>query len=230
MVLAGDIITLSNYSPLSRFLESWRKPVLYVTGNHEYYTRTPMDEENRHFKEWLADKHPNVSLLLDDEVILDGVHFFGGTMWTNFSNGNLQAINFAQRNMNDFRLIKTPDGMWLKPEDTISLHEAFVKKLKRWLKKKSDAPSVVITHHAPALNPRTKYGDSPLMPAFNSLDMVEIIQAHQPELWIYGHTHECDNQHIGNTRVISNQLGYPQQAGGHECKGFDPEGLPIDVS
>jgi len=229
MVLAGDIITLANYDPLDRFLESWSKPVLYVTGNHEYYTRKPMDEENRRFKEWLADRHPNVTLLLDDEIVLDGVRFFGGTMWTNFNNGNLQAMNFAQKGMNDFRLIKTPNDTWLTPEDTILFHEACVKKLQRWLAKDPDAPRVVITHHAPALNPRTKYGDSPLMPAFNSLNMVEIIKNHQPDLWIYGHTHECDDQCIGDTRVISNQLGYPQQAGGHECKGFDPEGVPVDV-
>jgi len=55
MVLAGDIITLSNYDPLSRFLETWRKPVIYVAGNHEYYTRIRMDEENRLFKEWLPE-------------------------------------------------------------------------------------------------------------------------------------------------------------------------------
>jgi len=229
MVLGGDIITLSNYDPLSRFLETWKKPVLYVTGNHEYYTRMPMDKENRLFQEWLADKHSNVTLLLDYEVVIDGVHFFGGTMWTNFSQGNLQAMNYSQQNMNDFRLIKTPDNTWLRPEDTISYHEVFVKKLKSWLKKKPDGPRVVITHHAPALNPHTKYGDSPLMPAFNSLDMVEIIEAHQPDLWIYGHTHECDDQRIGATRVISNQLGYPQRVGGHECKEFDPAGLPVDL-
>ncbi len=62
MILAGDVITFSNCDPLSRFLETWSKPVLYVTGNHEYYTRKPMDEENRRFKEWLFARHPNVTL------------------------------------------------------------------------------------------------------------------------------------------------------------------------
>ncbi len=46
------------------------------------------------------------------------------------------------------------------------------------------------------------------MPAFNSLDMSEVIKKYQPRLWVYGHTHECDDQLIGNTRIISNQLGY----------------------
>ncbi len=150
-------------------------------------------------------------------------------MWTDFSKSNLDAMNFAQRGMNDFRLIKTPNDTWLRPEDTITFHNSFVRKLKRWLKKNPDGPRVIITHRAPALNPHTKYRDSSLMPAFNSLDMSEVIKVHQPDLWIYGHTHECDDQHIGRTRVISNQLGYPQQAGGHKCVGFDPEGMPVDV-
>ena len=48
--------------------------------------------------------------------------------------------------------------------------------------------------------------------AFNSLDMTDIIKKHQPDLWVYGHTHECDDQTIGKTRIISNQLGYPDKA------------------
>jgi hypothetical protein len=58
---------------------------------------------------------------------------------------------------------------------------------------------------------------------------VEIIETHQPALWVYGHTHECDDQTIGRTRIISNQLGYPS-LGGVECKDFDDAGLPVEVS
>jgi len=46
---------------------------------------------------------------------------------------------------------------------------------------------------------------------------------------VYGHTHECDEQMIGKTRIISNQLGYPDSSGGFECKDFDETGFPIDV-
>ena len=52
----------------------------------------------------------------------------------------------------------------------------------------------MITHNAPVINPNTKFKDSPLMPAFNSLDMIEVIENRQPALWVYGHTHECDDQ------------------------------------
>ena len=90
-------------------------------------------------------------------------------------------------------------------------------------------PRVVISHNAPVINPNSKYKGGPLTPAFNSLDMVEIIETHQPALWVYGHTHECDDQTIGRTRIISNQLGYPGNLGGFECKDFDEAGLPVEV-
>jgi Icc-related predicted phosphoesterase len=61
-----------------------------------------------------------------------------------------------------------------------------------------------------------------------SSQMVEIIETHQPALWVYGHTHECDDQTIGQTRIISNQLGYPGNLGGFECKDFDEAGLPVE--
>jgi predicted phosphodiesterase len=68
MILAGDIITLGDYDPLDQLLQKWKKPVLYVTGNHEYYTKRPMNEEDKEFKAWLESKHPHVKLLLDEEV------------------------------------------------------------------------------------------------------------------------------------------------------------------
>lgn len=53
MILAGDIITLRDYEPLDQILRKWERPVLYVTGNHEYSTRRAMNEEDNTFKAWL---------------------------------------------------------------------------------------------------------------------------------------------------------------------------------
>ncbi len=229
MILAGDIVTLKNYDPLDRLLQDWEKPVLYVTGNHEYYTQSLMNEEESNFKAWLADKYPNVTLLLDEEISIDGVHFFGGTMWTDFNKADPISMMTAQHQMNDFRLIRNMDGTPLRPEDTIERHNVFKERLLAWLEKDLKGPRVVISHNAPVLNPNTKFRSSPLMPAFNSLDMMEVIEKYQPALWVYGHTHECDDQLIGDTRIISNQLGYPNRAGGFECKDFDETGAPVEL-
>ena len=229
LILAGDIITFNDFAPLDRLLQGWEKPVLYVAGNHEYYTRRPMDEEDKKFRAWLTARHPQVKLLLDEEISIDGVHFVGGTMWTDFDGGNRTAMGFARREMNDFRLIQNAEGSTFAPSDAIRLHDAFVGRLTAWFGKDLTGPRVVITHNAPVLNPHTKYNDSPLRPAFNSLDMVKIIETRQPHLWVYGHTHECDDQTVGRTRIISNQLGYPDCRGGFECRDFDCLGRPVDI-
>jgi Icc-related predicted phosphoesterase len=175
-----------------------------------------MDEEDNRFKAWLEDRHPHVKLLLDEEVSIGGVNFFGGTMWTDFNGGNLRAMETAQDQMNDYRLIYNPDGTPFTPRDSIVLHKNFASKLLNWFAKNLRGPRVVISHNAPVINPNSKYKGGPRTPAFNSLDMVEIIGNHQPALWVYGHTHECDDQTIGRTR-------------GFECKDFDEAGLPVEI-
>lgn len=229
MILAGDIITFKDYNPLTKFLANWSKPVLYIAGNHEYYTRTPWNEEENAFKQWLAANHPNVTLLCDEAISIDGVHFFGGTMWTDFNGGDMQAMETAGYQLNDFRMIKNPDFSPFKPSDTLELHECFVKKLLQWLETDLLGPRIVISHHVPVIKPCTKFANSPLTPAFNSLDMLDVIKKYQPALWVYGHTHECDDHQIGKTRIISNQLGYPNRKSGFECVDFDEYGKLVEV-
>jgi Icc-related predicted phosphoesterase len=170
-----------------------------------------------------------VKLLLDEEVSIGGVNFFGGTMWTDFNGGDLRAMETARSQMNDYRLICNPDETPFTPADSIALHKNFASKLLNWFGKNLSGPRAVISHNAPVINPNSKYKGGPLTPAFNSQDMVGIIETHQPALWVYGHTHECDDQMIGRTRIISNQLGYPGSLGGFECKDFDEAGLPVEI-
>ncbi len=229
MILAGDIITFRNFKPLGWMLKFWKKPVLFVAGNHEYYTQRTMDAGENAFKSWLAEYHPNVTFLQDEAITIDGVHFFGGTMWTDFNATDHKAMMEAANGINDYRQIMLPTGQLLKPIDTVAYHTSFVTSLERWFAEDFPGKRVVISHHAPVINPNTQYGNSPLMPAFNSLDMVPIIEKYQPTLWVYGHTHECDDQMAGNTRIISNQRGYPDRAGGFESTGFNKAGLMVEI-
>jgi Icc-related predicted phosphoesterase len=229
LVLSGDILTFKDLAPLTSLLDGWNKPVIFVSGNHEYYSAPPIAEVEQTFREWLKEHHPNVGFLQNESVSLDGIHFFGGTMWTDFNGANPLAMQTAKQQMNDFRLIRTAPGKLLTPEDTVSMHEAFVAALIQWFETPLDGQRVVITHHAPVRNPQTQYGNSPLQPAFNSLDMVAIIEKFQPALWIYGHTHECDRHTIGETLIISNQRGYPRGSRGFECHVFDMNGALVEL-
>lgn len=230
MVLAGDIITFRDYGPLSRFLKDWQKPVIFVAGNHEFYTHTNMHAETDKFQAWISNTHPNVHFLRDNSITIKKTHFFGGTMWTDFLGGSEKAMREAMAHMNDFRLIKMGDGISLTPHYTTKLHSQFVEKLLEWFQQPLSGKRIVVTHHAPVINPITKYRGSPLTPAFNSTDMIEIIDQYQPDLWIYGHTHEGDDHFRGKTRIISNQRGYQHNAIQYECEdNFDAEGKLLNI-
>ncbi len=229
LILAGDIISLNNTSPLIQLLESWDKPVLYVTGNHEYYTHKPMQDGEDALRKNLKEYAPQVQFLKDEGVTIGGNQFFGGTMWTNFFDENPLAMQHAQHNMPDFKYIVNNDGTIFKPEDSVVLHREFKDNLIQWFETDLSGSRIVMTHHAPVINPNSQFKNSQLQPAFNSLDMIEIIEEYQPDYWIYGHTHEWDNQKVGNTQIISNPLGYHLRYGMYECAGFEKEGCPIIV-
>ena len=229
LVLAGDIITFKDFAPLAALLQVWKKPVLFVAGNHEYYTRMPMQENEEQFRDWLSAEFPNVHFLHNEGITIDGINFFGGTMWTNFKSGNKKSMRYAEAALNDFRYIRSDTGIFT-PEFSIDLHQQFIAALEQWFEKRYPGPNVVITHHAPIINPRSQYLLSPLEPAFVSYEMRSYIEKYEPDLWIYGHTHECDTQRVGKTRIVSNQLGYPDRSGGYERTGaFDDYGCPVDV-
>lgn len=227
LILAGDIISFRDFNPLALFLNNWRKPVLFVAGNHEYY-RASISGHNAEFRAWAGEYLPQVHFLNDESISIDGVHFFGGTMWTDFEGGNEWAMQYAERGMYDFELIRERGRF--TPRQSLELHKAFATALDDWFTSVSKGPRVVITHHAPVVYPNTKHVGSPLESAFNCTDMLPIIEKHQPDVWIYGHTHECGEQVIGKTRIIANQLGYVRPSGSYECwDRFDKYGCVVHL-
>jgi Predicted phosphoesterases, related to the Icc protein len=232
LVLAGDTITFDDFSPLKTFLKSWPIPVLFVAGNHEYYTRAPMFGHHEAFKSWLADELPQVRFIHNESVNIDGVNFFGGTMWTDFRGADMFHMGYAKNYMNDFQLICSGNsnmGSPLTPMETTDLHNEFMAALTRWFETDLRGPRIVISHHAPIENPESEHKGSPLQPAFVANDALPLIEKYQPDFWIYGHTHENFSHTIGKTKVISNQLGYPQRQGGYECGDFDVYGVGVTV-
>jgi predicted phosphodiesterase len=225
LVLAGDIIIFKDFSPLKRLLDNWHKPVLFVAGNHEYYTRTPMSGNNAAFKDWLAAELPQVIFLQNEHITIGGVSFFGGTMWTDMRGGDTADMRHAAVGLNDYRYIC--EETVFTPKDSMKLHKKFATALKKWLASKSSGPRVVITHHAPIASQTSRYLTSPLQPAFVAYDMLPLIEKYAPDVWIYGHTHECDAQLVHKTKIISNQLGYPGNQG-YECfDSFDEYGCMV---
>ena len=83
-----------------------------------------------------------------------------------------------------------------------------------------DGKTVVITHHAPALDYLSDDHAGHLAAAYAN-DWSDLLG--KADLWVYGHTHVAASFIKNGCRVVSNPRGYPGQH-----TGFDP-GLIIEL-
>lgn len=107
--------------------------------------------------------------------------------------------------INDHRCISFGDSDF-KPSHALELHHQARQFLKSELAKPFEGKTVVITHHAPSLKcEHPDFGINALAGAFMSHcdPLMENV-----DVWIFGHTHANKDLHVGDCRVISNQMGY----------------------
>lgn len=224
VVLAGDIHTNAR-------APSWAAsafpgiPVVYVSGNHEFYGGT-LDHTNLAIRDECA-RFESVHYLDCGEFVLDGVRFLGATLWTDFAlfGSESRSSTMADANlvMNDYQRIRLASACYrkLQPMDTAKLHA----EQKAWLAQKLDEPfegrTVVVTHMAPSRQSvAPEYASDPVSAAFASC-LEELVS--KAELWIHGHTHTSFNYQIGQCRVIANPLGYMKRGGNAENAAFNPD-------
>jgi predicted phosphodiesterase len=212
VILAGDIDLKSRGVKWAN--ETFPCPVIYVCGNHEYYGGH-LENTLRKMREAAL---PHVHVLENQALILDQVRFLVTTGWTDFtSTGDVDAaIRTARECMNDFRVIRT-DSTYrrLRPADLIAKSKTAYNWLAQELATPFDGPTVVITHHAPALDYLSEDHPGHLAAAYAN-DWSDLLG--KADLWIYGHTHVAANFTKNECRVVSNPRGYPG-----ECTGFDPD-------
>jgi hypothetical protein len=131
----------------------------------------------------------------------------------------------AEETMSDYQLIRlSPEYRRVRARDTEGLHHQSRRWLEQELAKHEPARTVIVTHHAPSLRsiPSRHAGD--LLNAAFASDLGPLILASRVPLWIHGHTHCCVDYRVGETRVLSNQRGYPDEL----LAEFDPQ-LVVEV-
>lgn len=224
IVLAGDIDTgTQGIQWAIQESERLSKPVIYVPGNHEYY-------HNEYFGLRIE-----MASLCDDagvhcldcgEFISDGVRIIGATLWTDYEvNTEVPidvAMDFVENSLPDHRVIKFKCADEIRrfmPLDALSIHE----KELVWLQKKLDTPfdgkTVVVTHHGPhVVCQHPGFPVCEITGAFHS-DLSGLIERYDIDLWVYGHTHSNLDVVVSNTRIVSNQAGYP----GENVTGFNQQ-------
>ena len=131
---------------------------------------------------------------------IDGVHFVGGTLWTNFNNMDAGTMDQARSCMNDYH---TTD---MQPEDTLEEHLQTREWFGRCLPMLR-GPVFMMTHHAP--HPKSVKGRYSGSEGMYSTDMTRFIEQHDNILWwVHGHVHETSDYKVGQCRVLANPHGY----------------------
>jgi len=230
VILAGDISRPR--MAVDWALQTFAQPVLYVPGNHEFYGNSLARtlDELRRFTEGT-----HIHLLDNDEITLHGVRFVGSTLWSSFSLPGLEgqrneAIQQALALIRDFSRIGSDavPGTPFTPEEMESLFERNRSWLAGQLADGNDAPTVVVTHHAPSLRSvHPRFAGSALNACFVS-DSEDLMGADRVQLWIHGHTHDSFDYQVHGTRVVCNPRGYVRD-GVLENENFNPV-FTVDVS
>ncbi|MBI6947592.1 metallophosphoesterase family protein [Pseudomonas edaphica] len=214
VILAGDIDIKSRGVNWAN--DTFQCPVIYVCGNHEFYGGH-IDHTLRKMKEAAA---PHVHVLENETLILDKTRFLVTTAWTDYSSTGdvVAAKRIAWEWMNDFRVIRADENYRrLRPDDLITRYKTAYQWLARELDKPFDGKTVVVTHHAPALDHVGNDHPGHLVAAYAN-HWPELLE--KADLWIYGHTHVAADFSKNGCRVVSNPRGYPKQ-----ITGFDPNFL-----
>jgi Icc-related predicted phosphoesterase len=195
--------------------------VIYIMGNHEHY-HGKFDKSAGIIRETIGYLNIHNIYLLDRDIKeIDGVHFVGGTMWTDCNKGDPMTQYHLEQCMTDFRVIRIAGENFKKflPMRTVmefTKTRDYFKTVIGNLPK--DAKIVVCSHHAPShLSIHDMYKHDKLMNGGYSSDLSEFILDHpQIKLWTHGHMHNNFDYMIGDTRVVCNPKGYPGENGDFE--------------
>lgn len=215
LLLAGDIHTGVNAQAFIEDMCERHRAVYYVLGNHEFYNHTL----NRVREDWLVlavNTLPENFVLVDDTTHWIGDYrIIGGTLWTNFNNGNYWAMTVAKSGMNDFEVIEYIEGDRKRrflPHDAMKLHSKTLDHIKNELATPWDGKTIVLTHHLPhPLCVPARFRDHPLNDAYMT-NLDNLIYDNEIDLWVHGHTHDNVDMIMHGTRIVCNPRGYHGRA------------------
>jgi len=207
LLLAGDILPFAlnhrNYMFFDFVADNF-EAVFWIPGNHEYYgydiakISDPLFEKIR----------SNVFLVNNQTIAYKEVNIICSTLWSHISPENEWTI---QKNLSDFSAITFKDDPLL-PVHFNAFHQTALSFIKNEVNKYGVSKNIVLTHHVPTLyHYPTKYKRSPLNEAF-AVELHDYIDYSNISFWIYGHHHSnIPGFIIGNTTLLTNQLGYVRQ-------------------
>lgn len=200
VVAAGDI---GIFNQGINWLKSIGKPVVYVAGNHEFYS-----SDYHQVIEMLRQEcaGSNIHFLDKDAWEFQGVRFLGCTLWADLLIEGVEKAEAIKKTLNDFRKIRFNGAMFDQMQFTALHHEA-----RTWLEQQLALPyagkTVVVTHHAPT---EWSWIDTPnaLKKMAYCNDLKWLFHEYEIAAWFHGHVHNMGDYRIADARILSNTRGY----------------------
>lgn len=217
LVLAGDIGYLGEdiyvHHPFWDWASDHFKEVIVIPGNHEFYQGYDLGNLQ---DGWTMNIRPNITCCYNTVIPLStDIDLIASTLW-----GHIDAKDafVTERGVNDFHRIRK-NGELLNYESFNEEHERCKNFIGKSVAESKAEHIIVATHHVPSyelVSPR--FLGSPINGAFTA-EMGNYIAYSKIDYWIYGHSHVNIDKVIGNTKCVSNQLGYVSYS---ENKDFSP--------
>ena len=210
IILAGDVnVGMKGLDwLLSKNIET---PIIYILGNHEYYSNAYPKLIG---KLKTKAEGTNVRVMENEALTFNDVTFHCATLWTSFEIfGDPRIAGYeAQQKMNDYKKIRVaPAYSKLRSLDTHRIHHRTKLWLERSLDESKTLNNVVVTHHAPSTKSVPEHFRDDILSAAYASDLEPLILDKKPNLWIHGHIHQHSDYQIGDTRILCNPRGYPDE-------------------
>lgn len=193
------------------------KQVIVCLGNHDFYGYYDLSSIPNGFCKTI--RH-NVHAYYNSVVHLGDTDIIVSTLWSKIEPYN---AFLTEKNVSDFYRIRY-DGRQLTADDFNHEHERCLTFIEQAISESDAKKIIVLTHHVPTqLCTAAEFLDSPINGAF-TVELVNFISNNRIDYWIYGHSHRNIKAQIGDTLIISNQLGYISHHE-HLMNGFNPSAM-----
>lgn len=181
--------------------------VVYVAGNHEFYGNEINDIRNY----WRYEKMPSNFTYLDDNTCYVGdVRIIGGTLWTYVTDP--VARWRGPKVMSDYNVIRIKDCLGKEPKlnvgHTDKLHLATRNYIEEVLNQTWPGKTIVMTHHLPHPLCVHKQWKNAITNEFFMTNLDHVIEKHDIDFWVHGHTHNNVDVEVHGTRILCNPMGY----------------------